>query len=59
MDLLKKEREWEWDVECQATFQKLKDVITSEPVLRLPDLEFPIEVYTDASDRALGGVTWG
>ena len=29
MDLLKKERKWEWDAECQAGFQKLKDVITS------------------------------
>ena len=26
--LLKKERKWEWDAECQAAFQKLKDVIT-------------------------------
>ena len=55
-DLLKKERKWEWDAECQAAFQMLKDVITSEPVLRLPDMELPFEVHTDASDRALGGV---
>ena len=55
-DLLKKERKWEWDVECQATFQNLKDAITSEPVLRLLDLEFPFEVHTEVSDRALGGV---
>ena len=55
-DLLKKERKWEWDVECQAVFQKLKDAITSEPVLRLPDLELPFEVHTDASNRALVGV---
>ena len=38
-DLLEKERKWEWDAECQASFQKLKDAITSEPVLRLPELE--------------------
>ena len=56
MDLLKKERKWEWDGECQAAFQKLKDAIISELVLRLPDLELPFEVHTDASDRALGGV---
>ena len=53
---LKKERKWEWDAECQAAFQKLKNAITSEPVLRLPDLELPFEVHTDALDRTLGGV---
>ena len=25
-NLLRKERKWEWDAECQAAFQKLKDV---------------------------------
>ena len=55
-DLLKKERKWEWDAECQVAFQKLKDAITLEPVLRLPDLELPFEVHTDVSDRAIGGV---
>ena len=29
MDLLKKERTWEWDAECQVSFQKFKDAITS------------------------------
>ena len=53
---MKKERKWEWDAECQAAFQKLKDTIISEPVLRLPDLELSFEVHTDASDMALGGV---
>ena len=56
MDPLNKERKWEWDVECQVAFQKLKDAITSKPVLRLPNLELPFEVHTDASNRALGGV---
>ena len=51
-DLLMKERKWEWDAECQVAFQKLKDAITSESVLRLLDLEFPFEVHTDALDRA-------
>ena len=55
-NLLKKERKWEWDVECQAAFQKLKDAITSEPILRLPDLELSFEVHTNMSNKALGGV---
>ena len=46
----------EWDAECQDGFQKLKDVITSESILRFPDLEFPFEVHTNASNKALGGV---
>ena len=37
-------------------FKKLKLAVSSEPVLRLPDFEFPFEMHTDASDRALGGV---
>ena len=52
-DLLKKKKKWEWDTECRAAFQKLKDAITSELVLRLPDLELSFEVHMDASDRAL------
>ena len=55
MDLLKKERKLEWDAECQVVFQKLKDAITLEPVLRLLDLELHFEVHTDVSNRALRG----
>ena len=55
-NLLKKGRKWEWDAECQDAFQKPKDAITLEPVLRLPDLELSFEVHTNASDRALSGV---
>ena len=55
-DLLKKDQVWQWNLECQAAFDELKGAISSEPVLRLPNLELPFEVQTDASDRALGGV---
>uniref|UniRef100_A0A3Q7IVH0 Reverse transcriptase/retrotransposon-derived protein RNase H-like domain-containing protein n=1 Tax=Solanum lycopersicum TaxID=4081 RepID=A0A3Q7IVH0_SOLLC len=39
-----------------AAFQNLKNAITSEPILKLPDFELPFEVHTDASDKEIGGV---
>ena len=42
-NLLKKERKCEWDAKCQVAFQKFKDAITSEPVLRLPDLKLSLK----------------
>ena len=55
-DLLKKDRAWDWDIECQMAFESLKQAISKEPVLQLPNLDLPFEVQTDALDKALGGV---
>ena len=55
-DLLKKDRAWDWDIECRMAFESLKQAISKEPVLQLPNLDLPFEVQTDASDKALGGV---
>jgi hypothetical protein len=55
-DLLKKSQRWEWTVDCQQAFEKLKTAVASAPVLGLPDFEKPFEMHTDASDRAIGGV---
>ena len=37
-------------------FESLKQAISKEPVLQLPNMDLPFEVQTDASDKALGGV---
>uniref|UniRef100_A0A803NAQ1 Reverse transcriptase RNase H-like domain-containing protein n=1 Tax=Chenopodium quinoa TaxID=63459 RepID=A0A803NAQ1_CHEQI len=37
-------------------FDDLKDAVTKEPVLALPDYSKPFELHTDASDFAIGGV---
>ncbi|KAL9250909.1 Retrovirus-related Pol polyprotein from transposon 17.6-like protein [Drosera capensis] len=55
-DLLKKNKAWTWTESCQAAFEKLKRVVTSEPVLSLADHSKPFEVHTNASDFAIGGV---
>ncbi|GKE59631.1 putative nucleotidyltransferase, ribonuclease H [Tanacetum coccineum] len=55
-DLLKKNKAWIWDEECQASFESLKKAVMEEPVLRLPDVTMPFELHTDASYFAIGGV---
>ena len=45
-----------WTDTCQEAFKKLKTTMSSESVLCLLDFELPFEVYTDASDKAIGGV---
>jgi hypothetical protein len=55
-DLLKKDKQWHWSDQCQTAFDKLKDAVASEPVLRLPNFEPPFEAYTDALNKAIGGV---
>ncbi|GKF43256.1 putative mitochondrial protein, partial [Tanacetum coccineum] len=55
-DLLKKNKAWIWDKECQAAFESLKKAVMEEPVLRLPDVTMPFELHMDASYFAIGGV---
>ena len=45
-----------WTDACQEAFNKLKVVVSSKPILKLPDFEKPFEVHIDASDHAIGGV---
>ena len=46
-DLLKKENSWDWNRQCQMTFEGLKEATSTEPVLRFPDLDLPFEVQTN------------
>ncbi|KAK3041752.1 hypothetical protein RJ639_000676 [Escallonia herrerae] len=55
-DLLKKGKAWEWSRRCQTAFEGLKEAVTEEPVLALPDHTKVFELQTDASDFAIGGV---
>jgi hypothetical protein len=54
--LLKKNKDFEWAGECQASFQELKKHLTSAPVLVLPDLTKKFDIYCDASCQGLGCV---
>lgn len=43
-------------MQCQMAFKGLKEAISIELVLWLPNLDLPLEVQTNASDKALGRV---
>ncbi|KJK84693.1 hypothetical protein H633G_11590 [Metarhizium anisopliae BRIP 53284] len=53
-ELTKKDKQWNWNDEAQCAFDKIKELITSEPVLRTFDPEKETELETDSSDFALG-----
>ena len=53
---LKGKKEWKWEEEHKQAFNKLKDKITSQPVLSLPKRERKFRVETDVSGHAIGGV---
>ena len=55
-DLMKKGRAFQWTETEDQAFRQLKTVLTSSPVLALPDSTKPYVIRTDASDRAYGSV---
>lgn len=52
--LLKKDQEYQWTVECQDAFLTLKKSLTEAPILALPDPDRPFYVVCDASNFAIG-----
>ena len=54
--LLKKNAKIIWESDQEISFQELKAILTSAPVLKLPDFNSPFDVITDASGIAIGGV---
>ncbi len=54
--LLKKNTPFVWTDECEASFQKLKEKLTTAPVLAVPEPGKDYTVYFDASKNGLGCV---
>src|SRR5882724_3354275 len=54
--LTKKGEEWRWADEEQASFEELKCLITSTPILVQPNQDAPFQLETDASGYATGVV---
>ena len=55
-ELTKDKTTWCWDKEEDKAFLQLKVVLTTAPILRLPDFDLQFVITTDASDTALGAI---
>ena len=54
-------RKWnpiKWDSECQHTFDNLKELCTTTPILAYADFAKPFKLHTDASVLGLGAVLY-
>jgi len=54
--LTRKDVKWQWGVEQQKVFDKLKRVFTTKPVLAALDLDKEFRVEADVLNYATGGV---
>ena len=54
--LQKKGTEFEWTSRCEESFQQLKSLLTSAPVLKVANPKKYFVVCTDACGKGLGGV---
>ena len=59
-DLTKKtpgsSRKVDWTPECQESLERVQGVLSKQPILRLPQLDQPFVLRTDASSTGLGAV---
>ena len=52
-DLTRKDGDFTWGTEEEVAFNKLKEALTSAPILQVFDKDKPHEVWVDASDYAV------
>ncbi|UYV67876.1 hypothetical protein LAZ67_5002325 [Cordylochernes scorpioides] len=55
-NLLKKDVTWAWEDKCQKDFTRLKESLTTHPILHLYQEGLPCQVYCDASTLGIAGI---
>jgi hypothetical protein len=53
---LTKKGSFKWNDEAQTTMERMKEVMSTCPVLALPDFGIPFTLECDASGEGIGGV---
>ena len=51
-NLTKQDVSFEWTLQCQASFEMLKDALITSPILKHPDPNKPYTLFTDANKYA-------
>lgn len=54
--LVRKSVKWEWRVEQKKSFEIIKEMLSSKPILAVYDPELPTDLHTDASSIGVAGV---
>jgi hypothetical protein len=55
-ELLEKGKTFEWTPRRESSFQELNKILTTAPVLTMPDMKRQFSIYCDASGQGLGCV---
>lgn len=56
--LTRKKVEWEWSDECQAAFQRLKDLLCEKPILAMPNFDLGHPTFVLHTDWSKTLVDW-
>lgn len=56
LQLARKKIEFEWSEEVNAAFEKLKQKMCEEPILKYVDMNKPFTIHTDGSTVAVGAI---
>lgn len=54
--LLKKDKKWSWDENCEIAFNKIKTILQSKEVLVHFDPKLPLKLTVDASSVGIGAI---
>ena len=55
-NLLRKGMKYTWSTDCQESFEKIKSILLSTPVLVAPNFQKQFKLFVDASDIGCGAV---
>jgi transposase InsO family protein len=54
--LTRKDVKFRWTEECQNSFDQIKQIMSSQPILAYPNFDKEFELFTDASQTAIGAL---